>query len=159
MIVSIVFVVTLVLIDQVTKFIAQNELANDISFEFIPNIINFTYVENTGAAFGIFKGNSFLLSLVSLFLSCVIIYVIINKKKFFQCNYIEVYLLLVLAGAIGNFIDRFFRHYVIDFIDLAFVNFAVFNLADTYVVIGSSILCFISLFLEDDKDKIKSKEH
>ncbi len=148
---SVVFVMSLVIIDQISKFLAIDHLKGQPSVEAIPNVINFTYVENTGAAFGIFGGNPLILSFVSLVIIIGIIYILVNKKKYFKFERIDVILLLILAGAIGNFIDRFFRRYVVDFIDFDFMNFAVFNLADTFVVIGSILLCIIMIFFEKEQ--------
>ncbi len=149
------FVLALVSIDQITKFYAVQNLIGEGSISIIPNLINFVYVENTGAAFGMLSGNSYLLSFVSLIITGALIYIIINKEKYFTFKRIDYVLLLILSGAIGNFIDRHFRRFVVDFIDFDFMNFAVFNVADIYVVVGSVLMCIIVLFFEKEEEKTK----
>ncbi len=149
------FVFALVSIDQITKFYAVKHLVGEGSISIIPNLINFVYVENTGAAFGMLSGNSYLLSFVSLIITVALIYIIVNKDKYFTFKRIDYVLLLILSGAIGNFIDRHFRRFVVDFIDFDFMNFAVFNVADMYVVIGSILMCIIVLFFEKEEEKTK----
>ena len=69
--------------------------------------------------------------------------------------YLRVSLVLILSGAIGNVIDRFFRGYVVDFFEFTFINWPVFNVADIYVVVGTMLFAFLLLFVIKEEPKLK----
>ncbi len=140
----------LILIDQFTKYLAIEHLMGKGQVEFIPNILNFVYVENRGAAYGMFSNNTFALAIVSLIVTFFLIYILFNSKKYFNFKYIDFVIILIIAGALGNFIDRFFRTYVVDFLEFGFIDFPVFNMADCYVVVGSVLIAIITIFFEKD---------
>lgn len=140
----------LILIDQLSKYFAQTYLVKGESIVIIPKVISFTYVENTGAAYGMFSDSTKWLSFLSLIISVIIVYVMINHKKYFEFKYVNYILAVTLAGAIGNGIDRFLRHYVVDFIRFDFVDFPVFNIADICVVVSSICLIICVILFEDD---------
>ncbi|MDR1150345.1 MAG: signal peptidase II [Clostridiales bacterium] len=100
-------------------------------------LINLTYVENSGAAFGFFKGQKIFLSLLSITAIFLLSYHIIKKKS--KLRTIET---VIISGILGNLFDRLFRGYIIDFIELSFVKFPVFNLADIFIIVGSVFLFF-----------------
>ena len=102
----------------------------------IQDVIHFTYVENTGAAFGIFENNSGMLSTISILLFLFITYLVVSKRKLFTPDVIFA-LSCVAGGGISNVVDRFTFGFVIDYVYLKFINFAVFNIADTCVVLGT----------------------
>ena len=119
--------IIIIIVDQLSKVLMINK-----SITLIPNFFNFTYTENLGGAFGL--GKQQIIFLLSLILTIgIIIYLIKNKSKII--NYIP--FILIIAGSIGNLIDRIFRGYVIDFIDVNIFNFPNFNIADICVVIGA----------------------
>ncbi len=154
----ILIVVVLVLIDQVVKFWALTYLAPIGTIPVINGLLSFTYVENRGAAYGSFSNYTQMLAVISFLMSIGLIYLIIKFDKYFEAKIIKYGLVLTLAGAIGNFIDRAFRSFVVDMFQFTFIDFPVFNVADICVVIGTAIIMFGILFLEeDDKDKNKNK--
>jgi len=102
----------------------------------INNIIHLTYVENTGAAFGIFQHNRGMLSAIAILLFLLITYYVAIKRKSFTRDVIFA-LALIAGGGISNVVDRFTFGFVVDYVYLKFINFAVFNLADTCVVLGT----------------------
>jgi signal peptidase II len=107
----------------------------------------FTYEQNTGAAFSIFRGNPFALGMLSAVVSAAILtYLVVRWKAVPRLQ--RYALASILAGAIGNMIDRFRLGYVVDFIHFSIpqFNFAVFNIADSCVVIGAILLIASSLF-------------
>ncbi len=124
-------VLFLIVLDQLTKYYFFGKQI--ILFEYF----SFRFISNTGATFGIFKGYNLLFIFISIF---IIILLLCYYKKF-KNNPIA--LNLVLAGAIGNLIDRIFRGYVVDFIDLKF--WPVFNLADSFIVIGVLLILYYNL--------------
>ena len=129
-------------------------LANAINFGktivIIPNILSFEKVYNSGAAFGIFHGNTTFITVISLIISFgIIIYLILPKYKKNNIEYIS--FIFILAGALGNIYDRIFYSYVIDFIKLEFINFPVFNFADICINIGV-IMLFANYLLRGKDD-------
>ena len=133
--------IIIVIIDQLSKF-----LVIDKNITIIPNFLDFIYTKNTGGAFGIGRIN-FILIISIMIIIGIIIYLIKEHKKI--TNYIP--FVLVLSGSIGNLIDRVFRGYVIDFIDVKIFNFPNFNIADISIVSGVIVLLYIIL-LKSTKD-------
>lgn len=124
--------IVLVIIDQLSKILMINK-----EFIIIPNLLKFSYVENTNGAFGV--GTKYIVLLFSIIITIgIIIYLLKENKKI--NNYIPY--ILILFGSIGNLIDRIFRGYVIDFININIFNFPTFNLADIAIVLGTSLLIF-----------------
>ena len=117
------------------------------SVSVIPHILDFTYVENRGMAFGLLADNRWIFMLISAALItaiiCIFKYSKIEQKLF------VVSLSLVLGGGIANMLDRIFLGYVVDFIDVTFVDFAVFNIADSCVVVGACLLAVYLVFFDD----------
>ena len=136
--------VLLILLDQITKYLYVNVFgAKDIIF--IKNIINFTYVENRGAAWGLFADNQIWLYVFSGILVAVMIFAYIHYNK--KMNLLMKYsFAITIAGAIGNMIDRLAFGYVRDMIQFAFITFPVFNVADSSITIGGILLVFDCLF-------------
>lgn len=134
----------LVILDQISKLWILN---NQSGITIIDNLLRFTYVENHGAIFGLFQGSNDVMIILSA-LICVglVIYSIISYKNK-KALPIEYY--FIVAGGIGNLIDRITRGYVIDFIDTPFI--ATFNLADSFIVIG-----VFTIILKQVKELIKS---
>ena len=120
-----ILVVLLVVIDQLTKYVVLTELKPINAVTVIDGILQFRYVENTGAAFGIFSDKTEFLSLFTAFIIiAAILYLFFGKidSKIQRFAWI-----FIIAGGIGNLIDRVIRHFVVDFIEVLFVDYAVFN--------------------------------
>ncbi len=147
-------VVFLVVIDQLVKWWVRASIPLGQSIPFIPYLMDLAYVQNTGAAFSVFSRHTWLLTLISLAGSVLL--AILLWKKYFPGWVGKLSLSLVLAGAVGNLIDRAFLGYVTDMFQTTFIHFAVFNVADICVVVGGFLLVFYVLFLWD-KDKEKEK--
>ena len=133
--------------DQITKYIAVTKLMPLETIPVIKNVLSFTYVENFGAAFGIMQHKKIVLLVITFLIAAAfIIYTIKTKNK----N--KVYLIslcLILSGAVGNLIDRISRGYVVDMIQVLFIDFPVFNIADCCVVIGAVLLCIYVLLKKE----------
>ena len=115
--------------------------------EVIKNILYFTYVENRGAAFGIMQNKQWFFILITLILIIAMILYILKVKP--QDILLKLSLSFIIGGGIGNLIDRVFKGYVVDFIDLRIINYPVFNIADCFVVIGAVLLCVYILFSKE----------
>lgn len=119
----------LVIVDQLTKYFMY-----DKSYNVIGNFLRLSYTTNTGAAFGIFKGYSFLLIIIAMVAIAVLILLYMKENsRIFETSYI-----LIIAGAAGNLIDRLFLGYVRDFI--AVWVWPSFNLADIFITLGALAL-------------------
>ena len=138
---------TLVILDQITKALVINFFNLYDSVALLP-MINLTFVVNYGFAFGLLNNPSLNQILVSLVILGIIIYflylLIKTQDKIFQLT-----LTLILAGALGNFIDRIFRGFVIDFIDIYIgkYHWPAFNIADSCITVGFVVLMINILFL------------
>ena len=128
------------IIDIVSKIIVVNNIAFNESVNIINNFLSITYVKNTGVAWSIFSGRSYMIIVISLLIIGGIIWYIFNNKP--NSNIERVSYGVILGGAIGNFINRIKYGYVIDFIDIKIFNYnyPIFNLADTFIVIGVILL-------------------
>ena len=128
----------IVLIDQFTKYLIFYNQKNFLNKDFL--LFKLDFVKNYGAAFNIFSGSRVFLSLISIFFSILLIYLIFRKNTL---NSFDLYSYsFILGGTIGNGIDRILRGYVIDFINLNIINFPVFNIADVSINIGFIILLY-----------------
>ncbi|MCA9836116.1 MAG: signal peptidase II [Trueperaceae bacterium] len=154
------FAALLIAADQLTKLWAASTFPLGSVGRYIGLGFYFTYVQNTGAAFGIFQGvnmplgpftlnGTSLLGILSATVS-LFIFIYIWRNRTTMPRIQQTALTLILAGALGNMIDRFRLSYVIDFIhfNTPFLNFPVFNVADSCVVIGAGLLIISSLFVQ-----------
>ena len=141
----------IVLIDQISKnYIYQNQVQYKDIVSVIEGVLNFTYLENTGIAFGIFSDFDGLkvVFIVVPILITLYLFSLLNNKEF-QNPYSHISLLLIISGAIGNIIDRIFRGYVIDFIQFDIDIFPyIFNIADSSVTIGLLLLLYSSIIVQ-----------
>ena len=128
----------IVLIDQLTKLLAYQNLSRGIPYSVIPNFLEFNLVFNTGAAFSILSNNSNLLGFLSLAVSTYLFIWIIRHPT--PIDYKSIGIAFLLGGSLGNGIDRFLKGYVIDFIATVPINFPVFNIADIAINIAIILL-------------------
>ena len=158
MIIPIILAVVLFIADQATKYMALTRLKPVWSVTFIDGFMDFTFVENRGAAFGILDGKVWLLLIMAAVICVVIIAAMLKMPDTKEYKWLKWSLMLILAGAVGNVADRLFRGYVIDFFEFTFIKWPVFNMADIYVVIGTIAMAILVLFvIKDDKDVKNSK--
>ena len=122
----------IILIDQLTKYFMFYNYKKVIGKDFL--LFRLDFVKNYGAAFNILSGNRIFLSCISIIFSLLITYLIVRKNTLNSYDLFSYS--FILAGAIGNGIDRINRGFVIDFINLNYINFPVFNIADISINIG-----------------------
>lgn len=137
----------LIALDQLVKYLVMTNIPLGEHVPFIPYILDLTYVTNTGAAFSIFSEHTWALAAVSLVMSAVLALALF--KGLFRHPLGRLTLTLLLAGALGNFIDRAFRGFVVDMFNVLFMRFAVFNVADICVVVGGVAAGLYYLFWMD----------
>lgn len=141
MILSIILIILVVILDQVTKILSLEYLAGIDTFPLIRNVLHLTYVENKGAAFGMLADHRWVFMVISVIgIAALFMWIVISKpeNKFMICG-----LSFVIGGGIGNMIDRCFRGFVVDMIDCRFIDFYVFNVADSFVCIGCGIVLLV----------------
>lgn len=142
----------LVTFDQWTKSLASEHLKGHEDISLIPGALCLHYLENRGAAFGIFQDQRvFLLLLTALILMCVcyVLWKIPSDKKY---NLLKLLCFMLTAGGIGNLIDRVRLNYVVDFIYFSLIDFPVFNVADIYVTVSMFLLLVLVFFYYKDED-------
>ena len=131
-------IIFIILIDQFTKYLMTYNNKLFIDKDFL--LFKLDFVKNYGAAFNIFSGSRIFLSLISIFFSILLIYLIFRKNTL---NKLDLYSYsFILGGTIGNGIDRIYKGFVVDFINLNFINFPVFNIADISINIGFIFLLY-----------------
>ena len=133
-----IFTIVFIFIDQLIKNLVNLYMNVDESFVLLKNVLNITYVHNYGAAFSMLTGARWILVLITIVaLNVIYIFFIKNKKL---NKYQTIVYSMLLGGIVGNLIDRFFYGYVIDYIDIRLFNFAIFNIADSLIVISVILL-------------------
>lgn len=146
-----ILIVALVALDQIVKFLVRTYIPLYGSMPFIPHVMDLTYFQNTGAAFSILKEHTWVLTIISTAVALVIVYALL--KRLVRHPFGVATLSVVLAGAVGNLIDRVLFGYVTDMFQTTFMNFAVFNVADICVVCGGIAFCVYFLFFYDKLEK------
>ena len=134
-------IVLLIVLDQLVKWTIVSNIKLGEVKGFIPSIMSLTYLQNTGAAFSILENQQWLFTIITLLvIGGAIWYLIKNIKGSF---WLISGLTLTIAGGLGNFIDRLRQGFVVDMFQVDFINFAVFNVADTYLTFGVLIMLLV----------------
>lgn len=152
-----IFRVVLIILslDQLTKFFVTQKVLPDQPIPVIKGFFYLTLVHNRGAAFGIFKNHTYLFIITSIF-AIALIYSCIKQYRQKEFSLYILALGLILAGALGNLIDRLFLGYVIDFLDFR-VWPVVFNIADSSITIGAVLLGWGIIRMEDRREKMEER--
>ena len=137
----------LVGLDQWSKYLTVQNISLGETKEFIPGFLSLTHLRNTGAAWSLLEGKMIFFYVITVTVSVVIIYLLIKNYK--KSIWYSVGLSFVLAGAIGNFIDRVRLGYVVDMLQTDFMNFPIFNVADSTLVVG--VICIFIYLILDEK--------
>lgn len=142
--------VAIVALDQLVKLWCVNVLEPIGKIPIIDGIFNLRFVENTGAAFSMLRGNTVFLIVVPILAAAFMVYLLLSKRINSKIGSWGI--TLILAGAVGNLIDRIFRGgAVVDLFDFELINFPVFNVADIAVTVGAILFFIFLIFIYDDK--------
>lgn len=152
MILSLIIVILIVLLDQLSKYWAVVVLKPIGDIGLINNVFHLTYVENKGAAFSLLQNQRWIFISVTIIIIIVLSYMIITRKIKRQPELLCA--LFIIGGGIGNLIDRILKGFVVDFFDFRLINFAIFNVADSFVFIGGTVWA-VWYFFFDKKDEGK----
>jgi len=142
----------LLALDQVTKYLAIVRLKGQPAYPIIQGVLELQYLENRGSAFGLLQNQKFFILFVGVIFLAVILFFLFklpNLKKF--CP-VHILLAVIIAGGIGNMIDRIRFDYVVDFISFILIDYPIFNVADCYIVCGTIVLFVLILFVYKEKD-------
>ena len=152
MVLTIIFVALLVAADQAIKLWTITALAAQPGArqEFLPGLLNFRYVKNTGAAFSAFSGRTAWVTAVSVILVLLVLGYLAFGKNVHKCTRLGLW--LIVAGGLGNLYDRLALGYVVDFIEVLFVRFAIFNFADVCICCGA-VLAAVGFVLAEKREK------
>lgn len=157
MILYIIILVALMAVDQIIKLAVVNLLKPIGTFVLIPHFLEFTYSENSGAAFGMLQNNSIFFAVLTIVISIVIFGFLMKYKHHNLLSKISC--LMIIAGGLGNLVDRLRLHYVVDFIHFYFFNY-IFNFADCLVTVGVALMViYVVFFMEklEKQDKLASE--
>lgn len=148
---ALAIIILTIILDQATKYWAEQYLKSVGDIPIIKNVFHFTYTENQGAAFSILQNQRWLFVTITLVIILVLLYYLYVRR--IKNKYIIIAFSLIIGGGIGNLINRigfnftngfsFKNYYVVDFINVRVINFAIFNLADTFVCIGAVLFAII----------------
>lgn len=154
--IQLIGIAALVFIDYLTKEAAIKYLKGNGTFVLIKGVYGLTYAENTGAAFSMFSSSTDMLSLFTgIAITAVLIYIIFFKKPLVY----DICLPFIVAGGLGNLIDRMTRGYVVDYLHTLFVNFPIYNFADCLITCSAVALIIYLLYeIVRDTKKEKNKE-
>ena len=158
---GILLILFLVLLDQGTKYLAIRYLRGTSGITLIDDVLNLRYLENRGMAFGLLQNKILFLVLTCIVFFVAIIYLFIKAPATVYYRPLLYTAAIVFAGAMGNFIDRVFRGYVVDFIYFSLIDFPVFNVADIYVVCSGVLLIILVCFKyknDEDYDFLRIKK-
>ena len=149
------FALGIVALDQWTKFLVVEDIPLYGHVDAIPGLFHFTYVRNTGAAFSAFEGAQWLFAIIFLALTAAVFFEYFKKRQPFT-TFERWMIASIYGGGVGNMIDRVRFGYVVDMIEVDFIRFAVFNVADIFITCGCILLIlhlalFNKEFWKDDK--------
>ena len=152
-IVSLAVISVLTAADQLIKYFVLTYLKPIGEKLVIPGVLRFTYVENDGAMMGLFVGKAQVMMWITVVIIAVLLVLLMMKKIKFGFNYCC--LVAIIAGGIGNLIDRFRLGFVIDYIDVLFVKFYVFNFADCLITVGAFLIIGYQIYeiIRETKEK------
>ena len=145
-------VLVLIAVDQLVKLYIVSDFKLGQVKSFIPHLVSLTYLQNTGAAFSMLENQQWLFTLVTFLVIGGAVYYLI--KHLHASKWMLTGLTLVIAGGLGNFIDRIRQGFVVDMFQLDFIDFAIFNVADMYLTFGVAIL--LLMILKEEKDGSKN---
>ncbi|BDR58606.1 signal peptidase II [Xylocopilactobacillus apicola] len=146
--VKILIISLIVILDQFLKFSVKTNIAPENEVPLIPGFISLTNIKNSGAAWSLWEGKTWIFIIVTLIFIPFAIYFLFFKK--YQDSWFNTGLALILGGTIGNFIDRIFERQVVDMIMLKFIDFPIFNLADVAINVG--VVCLVIYLFKSGKD-------
>ena len=152
LIIDVIVMLVLLAFDQFTKYLAIVRLKNQPAYVLIDGVLELQYLENRGSAFGMLQNQKFFILFIGIIFLMVLLFVLLKLPEHKKYCILHIALTAVIAGGVGNMIDRFRLDYVVDFISFVLINYPIFNVADIYVVVATIGLFVLFLFVYSEKD-------
>ena len=149
---GVIITALLLALDQFTKYLAAVHLKNGNSIVIIKDVFQLHYLENQGAAFGMFQGGKVVFVIITLLLVIAMAYIYWHCPMEKKYMWLRIIILFLMAGAFGNLIDRVRLNYVVDFFYFELIDFPIFNVADIYVCCSMALLLILFLFYYKEED-------
>ena len=149
---ALIFVILLTVLDQFTKYLAVVNLKDKPAIPIIQDVFELQYLENRGSAFGMMQNQRVFFIIITIVIVAAFIWLftrIPNTRRMIPMN---ILCTLIIAGAVGNFIDRLLHGYVVDFLYFKLIDFPVFNVADIYVTVSTIVFCLLLFFYYKEED-------
>ncbi len=148
---GIIAVIIGVILDQVTKYFASSYI-KDNPIIIVEDVLELRYLENRGAAFGMLQNQQWFFLIITVITICIVTYIYIKLPRDKHFTPLRLCMISLMAGAIGNMIDRIRLQYVIDFIYFKIIDFPIFNVADIFATISTFALIILFLFYYSEED-------
>lgn len=152
MVINCIWIILLIVLDQITKLFAIAHLKNIDSISLIIGVFELRYLENRGAAFGMMQNMKVIFVIIALLMLMFVIFALLKLPDNKRYLPLRIIMILIGAGAVGNLIDRLFRGFVVDFFYFSLIDFPIFNVADIYVSVSCILLVILVLFVYKDGD-------
>ena len=152
MVINCIWIILLIVLDQITKLFAIDHLKNIDSISLIRGVFELRYLENRGAAFGMMQNMKVIFVIIALLMLMFVIFALLKLPDNKRYLPLRIIMILIGAGAVGNLIDRLFRGFVVDFFYFSLIAFPIFNVADIYVSVSCILLVILVLFVYKDGD-------
>lgn len=150
--IELIVIAVMIVLDQFVKYLTVIKLKNQNPYVFINNVLQFRYAENTGAAFSLFENGRVFFIVFTFFIVCIAFYILKRIPKNRRFLLLRITMVVFIAGAIGNWIDRIRLGYVIDTFEVLFIDFAIFNVADIYMVLSTIAFAILMIFYYKEEE-------
>lgn len=145
-------IIILTAVDQITKFLAVTYLKDNGPIPIIQNVFELRYLENRGSAFGLMQNRQIFLIITTLIIVGVFVWLFCRIPSDRRMLPMSIICVVIIAGAVGNFIDRLLHGYVVDFLYFKLIDFPIFNVADIYVTVSAFALIILGIFYYKEED-------
>lgn len=152
LLIDVLIAAVLLVFDQFTKHLAVVYLKGQAPYVLIDGVLELQYLENRGSAFGMLQNQKVFILFVGIVFLAVLLFFLLKLPEQKKFRIVHILLAVIIAGGIGNMIDRFRLDYVVDFISFVLINYPIFNVADIYVVVATIGLFILFLFVYKEKD-------
>ena len=152
LLIDVLITAVLLVFDQFTKHLAVVHLKGQAPYVLIDGVLELQYLENRGSAFGMLQNQKVFILFVGIVFLAVLLFFLLKLPEQKKFRIVHILLAVIIAGGIGNMIDRFRLDYVVDFISFVLINYPIFNVADIYVTMTFIVLVLLIFFYYKDED-------
>lgn len=152
LLIDLILMLALLAFDQFTKQLAIANLKDQPPIVLWDGVLELQYLENTGSAFGMLRNQKFFILFVGFVFMAVVLFFLFKLPRTKRYYIVHIALSAIIAGGLGNMIDRFRFDHVVDFLSFVLIDFPIFNVADCYIVVFTILLFFLFLFYYKESD-------